>query len=202
MIITWYGKNCFKLQSGDLVIVSDPFEKENGLTPFRGRADIIIRTLTTLPLKNHSAEKIFEIAYPGEYEIKTVKIQGWPILPPKGKTEILKTVYSLKIDDLQIVFLGHLNDEKEIEEFQEFLEDADVVFVPAGGKPYLEAETAAKLIRQLKPGLAIPALFDDFKELKTFFKELGQNDIVPSEKLSVSKKDLSAEKLIIGCLKI
>lgn len=202
MVITWYGKNCFKLQSGDLVAVTDPFEKEDNLSPFRGRTDIVIRTLAKLPPENRSSEEFFEIGYPGEYEIKNVKIQGWPVSPRNGKTEFLKTVYSLKIDDFQIILLGHLNDENEIEEFQEFLEGADIIFIPAGGKPYLEAGAAAKLIRQLKPGLVIPALFDDFKDLKPFFKELGQNDVAPSEKLSVSKKDLSPEKLIIECLKV
>lgn len=201
MVITWYGKNCFKLQSGDLVIVTDPFDfdKANKLSSFRGRTDIIIRT--TAPLlsdeRQQSAEA-FEINCPGEYEVKEVSIRGWSL----PATKELKTVYLVEVDDLKIVLLGHLSDESEIKKIQEYLEDADIVFLPAGGKPFIEAEAAAKLIRQLKTSLVIPALFDDFKDLKPLLKELGKNDAEPQEKITISKKELSKEKLLIGCLKV
>lgn len=230
MIITWYGKNCFKLQSGDLVVVTDPFvplrgisqseKKEDQLKPFRGRADIIIRTIA--PLSSNQAEpaEAFEISYPGEYEIKDVSIKGWmlPIsnlsasggfLPDRqasasgGKSQIsnLRSVYLIEIDEMKIVLLGHITDENEIKDFQEYLEDADIVFAPAGGKPFIEEAAAAKLIRQLKPSLVIPTLFENFKDIKSFLRELGKNDIEPQEKLTVGKKDLSKEKLAIECLK-
>ena len=105
------------------------------------------------------------------------------------------------MDDFKIVLLGHLTDENEIKNALEYLEDADIVFIPAGGKPFIEALAAAKLIRQLKPGLIIPTLFDDSKDLKSFLKEFGKNDAEPQEKLTITKKELSKEKLIIGCLK-
>jgi len=206
MVINWYGKNCFKLQSGDLVIVTDPFEKETDLSPFRGRTDIIIRTLTQTSSDKRQAtsgSESFEIYYPGEYEIKNVSIKGWPITASnvKIKDSSLRSVYLLKVDELQIVLLGHLTDEDEIKNIQEYLEEADIIFVPAGGKPLIEVAAAAKLIRQLKPSLVIPTFFDNFKDLKPFLKELGKNEVEPQEKLTIGKKDLSKEKLIIGCLK-
>ncbi|MDP3052783.1 MAG: MBL fold metallo-hydrolase [bacterium] len=197
MVITWYGKNCFKLQSGDLVIVTDPFEKEGDLAPFRGRADIIIKTIAPLSNEQNKPAEAFEISYPGEYEIKNVSINGWS-LPGKD----LRSVYSIEIDDLKIVLLGHLAEENEIKKIQEYLEDADIIFVPAGGKPFIEKAAAAKLIRQLKPSLIVPTLFENFKDIKSFLEELGQNGVEPQEKLTIGKKDLSKEKLIIGCLKI
>ncbi len=227
MVITWYGKNCFKIQSGELVVVTDPFEKESNLSPFRGRTDIIIRTvaqtssvppearLATGGKRQASSEsEAFEISYPGEYEVKNVSIKGWSItassVPPearlatggKHQDSSLRSVYLIKIDEMKIVLLGHLTDENEIKNIQEYLEDADIVFVPAGGKPFIEVAAAAKLIRQLKPSLVVPALFDGPKDLKPFLKELGKNEAEPQDKLTISKKDLSKEKLLIGCLKI
>jgi L-ascorbate metabolism protein UlaG (beta-lactamase superfamily) len=211
MVITWYGKNCFKLQSGELVIVTDPFEKESKLSPFRGRTDIIIRT--TAPLSNNKPQpaEAFEVSYPGEYEVKNVSIKGWALpaqagLPPaKNKQpneQNLRTVYLAEIDEMKIVLLGHISDEGEIKNIQEYLEDADIIFVPGAGKPLIEVAAAAKLIRQLKPSLVVPTLYDSPKDLKPFIKELGKNEPEPQEKLTVSKKDLSKEKLLIGCLKI
>lgn len=207
MVITWYGENCFKLQSGDLVLVTDPFDKEIGLRPYRGRADIIIRTIVQMPsvrLQASSEADTFEINYPGEYEIKNVFIQGWPLTNSKLKTQNskqLRTTYLVETDELKIVLLGYLSDESEIKDIREHLEDADIVFVPASGKPLIDQSAAAKLIRQLKPSLVIPALFDNFKSLKPFFKELGKNEIEPQEKLTFNKKEFSKEKIAIGCLK-
>jgi len=198
MVITWYGKNCFKLQSGELVIVTDPFEKDNDLSPFRGRADIIIRTIAPLSNNRSRSAEAFEISYPGEYEVKDISIKGWSL--PGAKN--LRSVFLIELDELKIVLLGHLADENEIKKIQEYLEDADIIFVPAGGKPFIDTGAAAKLIRQLKPGLVIPALFNGPKDLKPFLKELGKNEAEPREKLTIGKKDLSKEKLIIGCLKI
>lgn len=185
MVITWYGKNCFKIQSGDLVLVTDPFEKEKDLTPFRGRADIIIRTQAS-NVRHQASSEAFEISYPGEYEVKNVSIRGWP-------TQNLRSVFLVGMDDLKIVLLGHLVNESEIKNVQEYLEEADILFIPAA---------FVKLVRQLKPKLVIPALFEGPEELKPFLKELGKSEVEPQEKLTISKKDLSKEKLTIGCLKI
>ncbi|MEK7624313.1 MAG: MBL fold metallo-hydrolase [Patescibacteria group bacterium] len=225
MVITWYGKNCFKLQSGELVIVTDPFvplrgishgeKKESGLSPFRGRADVIIRTTTSATSdKRQATSEAFEINYPGEYEVKDISIKGWPLTSLKSETPAYaeatagrqnpkqpRTAYLVEIDELKIVLLGYLANADEIKDFQEYLEDADIVFMPAGGKPFIETSVAAKLIRQLKPSLIVPTLFDNPKDLKPFLNELGKNDTEPQEKLTVNKKELSKEKLIIGCLK-
>lgn len=196
MVITWYGKNCFKLQSGELVLVTDPFEKEKDLQPYRGRADIIIRTIAYLPAnQKEGATDAFEINYAGEYEVKNVSIKGWP-------TQNLRSVFLVEMDNLKIALLGHLADENEIKNIQEYLEETDVLFIPASGKPFIDISAAGKLIRQLKPSLVIPALFEDFKDLKPFLKELGKSEVESQEKLTISKKDLSKEKLTIGCLKV
>ena len=205
MVITWYGKNCFKLQSGELVLLTDPFEKESKLQPFRGRADIIIRTVaqtSSVKRQTSSESEVFEVDSAGEYEIKNIVVKGWPLRQAQGgPTQNLRSGYLVEMDDLKIVLLGYLTDESEIKNIQEYLEDADILFLPASGKPFLGVSAAAKLIRQLKPSLVVPALFEDFKQLKPFLKELGRNEVEPQEKLTISKKDLSKEKLLIGCLK-
>ena len=172
-------------------MVTDPFEKESKLQPFRGRADIIIRTITQASGAKRQASsgtETFEVNSSGEYEIKNVVVKGW-------LTRNLRSVYLVEMDDLKIVLLGHLADESEIKNIQEYLENADILFIPASGKPFIDVSSAAKLIRQLKPSLVMPALFEDFKQLKPFLKELGRNEVEPQEKLTIGKKDLSQEML-------
>ena len=78
-----------------MVIVTDPFvpygdlprEKESGLSPFRGRADVIIRTTTSATSdKRQATSEAFEINYPGEYEVKDISIKGWPLTSLKSET--------------------------------------------------------------------------------------------------------------------
>jgi len=185
MVITAYGKNCFKIQQGELVLVTDP-------EGFRGRADIIIKTQA--PITNNQTPKTdegFEITYPGEYEVKNVSVKGWPCLPAGRPIANSKSVFLVEMEDFKIVILGNLADEGEIKNVQENLEDADILFIPTA---------FPKLVRQLKPRLIIPT-FDKPQDLKVFLKELGKENFEPQEKLTISKKDLLPEKLIVACLK-
>ena len=82
MIITWYGHACFKIQSGDLVIVTDPFASDMvGLKfPKHTAADIVT---VSHEHEDHSAVSQLEgspfvVSGPGEYEIKEVSIVGLP----------------------------------------------------------------------------------------------------------------------------
>jgi len=42
MQITWYGQACFRIQSGDVTIILNPFDKSVGLNAPRGKADIVL----------------------------------------------------------------------------------------------------------------------------------------------------------------
>jgi len=52
MNIIWYGQSCFKIQSKDIVLITDPFDKKIGLRPPFGSADIVTisHSLKTIPL--------------------------------------------------------------------------------------------------------------------------------------------------------
>ena len=83
MKITWHGQSCFKLlvksNTGDkITILIDPFDKETGLTPPRGNADIVLITHGHHDHNNLKAVSgtPFVINGPGEYDVKGVPIKG------------------------------------------------------------------------------------------------------------------------------
>lgn len=203
MIINWYGEGCFKIQTSGITILTDPFDSESGLTPPRFKADVILKTLT-FPSIALNKEEVVEIMGPGEYEFKGVEFLGWPLTKESNK-ESLKTVYLVKAEDLNLCFLGYISNGLD-PSILEKLAEVDLLFIPAGGKPFVNQELAVKLIKQIEPKMVIASLFktpglkrraDDVKE---FLRELEQKT-EPQEKLTIRKKDLPT-KMEVVVLKI
>lgn len=196
MIINWYGEGCFKIQTGGLTLLTDPFESVTGLTPARGKNEITLKTLTSWPLENDSAEGRI-VSGGGEYEISGITIQGIP-LQEESAEKFFKTVYKVSAEEIVMGFLGHLSGTLPPEAMEK-LKDADLLFIPAGGKPFIGQEAAAKLVKQLNPKIIIgsffkvPGLKRSSLDWKSFADETGQKPEI-LEKLTIRKKELKDQK--------
>ncbi|MBI4119452.1 MAG: MBL fold metallo-hydrolase [Parcubacteria group bacterium] len=207
MVITWYGEGCFKCQSGELTVLSDPFDSKTGLNPPRLKPTILLRTLTAIPMKNVEPAEDMALAVntAGEYDSRGIDVSSFSV-KKESSDSFLKTVHLVDFDDIRLCFLGHLSDMLDAAE-TEPLEEIDVLFIPAGGKPFISQEKADKLIRQLAPKVVIPAFFKipglkrQSDDLKEFMKELGQK-VEPQDKFTFKKKDLSASGTKLVALKI
>src|SRR3990167_6707633 len=115
MIITYFGKQFFKIQQGETVLSFNPVNKSSktGINAHFG-ADIALVT-TNHPDYNgveqlsHGERAPFVISGPGEYEVKETFVRG--VMVPteiSGKNHI-NTVYSLAVDNINIAFLGVLS---------------------------------------------------------------------------------------------
>jgi len=174
MIINYFGDGCFRLQSGDTSLLVDPNNN-------RLKADVVLKTLVAPDVA--ASVTANEIAFPGEYEIKDIQVQGWPV--SKESTEkFLKTVYLVKWEGLSFVFLGHISGGLEPEVVEEFSEQ-DVLFVPVGDH-FLSDEEAVKFVKKLEPSIVIPSFS---KKPDSFLKALGQKTEI-QDKFVFKKKDL------------
>ncbi len=190
MVINWYGEASFKITSGDIAILTDPFESSVGLTAPRFKSDLALRSR---PLPEYVSEKNFEarnIFGPGEYEVKGVEIRGY-----KAGAG---AVYTLKIEDMKLGFLGELATKDLSPEAMEALTGAEMLFVPAGGEPYIDVAGGVSLVKKLEPKIVIPSLYKT-KGLKRsagdvadFAKAMGQKGDA-QEKLTIKAKDITWE---------
>jgi len=195
MVINWYGEDCFKIQSGEFVLLIDPFESSTGLTPPRFKSNGVLKTIIPYPLPRETTETAV-VAGPGEYEIGGAEISGWRLENGAKATEgiFLKTAYVVKLEDIRLGFLGHARTIPSPDTL-EALSQVDILFIPGGGAPYLSQEQAAKLIKQISPKIAIPSLFKTTgltrkaDDVKAFLDELDQHP-KPEPKLTIKKKDL------------
>lgn len=203
MIINWYGEGCFKIQTGGLTLITDPFDSSIGLTPPRGKADAVLKTLTSWPLEEERGKKKEEsedgkmISGAGEYEIKGIEVRGWPLLKESSE-KFFKTSYKIVAEEMTLGFLGHLSEELSPEANQN-LKEADLLFIPAGGKPFLNQEAAAKLVKQLNPKIVVASFFKTpgLKRASSDWKALAKEmDQKPEtlEHLTVKRKEVREQK--------
>ena len=198
MVITWYGEGCFKTQEGDTTILTDPFEAGLGLTPPRLKARIVLKTLTAFPLKKPENEGEYLISGPGEYNIKGIDIAGF-LLAKESTDKFLKTIYLVKTEGVNLCFLGHLSNAPE-PNILERLEEIDILFIPAGGSPYLDPKAAVKITNHLEPKIVVPRFFKipglkrQAADIKLFLREFNHEKVEAEDKLSIRKKDLALIK--------
>lgn len=202
MIITYFGKQFFKIGQGDMVLAFNPVSKgsKTGISAHFG-SDIALVT-TNHPDYNgveqlsHGEREPFIISGPGDYEIKEIFIKGVlseaiiadPTKDGASKKHI-NTIYLFTLDGINIAFLGALANTEISKESHEAINSPDIVFIPIGGKGLLDAKAAAKFASSLEPRLIIPMDYDDVS-LKAFLKEIGEEKAEVIDKLTLKRKDL------------
>ena len=201
MIITYFGKQFFKIQQGETVLSLNPVNKssKSGINTHFG-ADIALSS-TNHPDYNgidqlsHGDRNPFTITGPGDYEVKEIFIKGVLSNALIADKKYINTIYVFSVDNINIVFLGALSDPEISKEAREAINNPDILFIPVGGKgksgqaDLLDAKLAAKLASSLEPKMIIPMDYDD-ASLKIFLKETGEEKAEVIEKLTLKLKDL------------
>lgn len=205
MIITYFGKQFFKITQGDLVIAFNPVSKESkiGINNHFGADIALISTnhpdYNGLSQLEHGDRTPFSINSPGDYEVKSIFIKGVLSSSMLKDKKYINTVYSLVVDNINIAFLGALSDFPLPNDVVESINEPDILFIPIGGNGLVDTKQAAKIASSLEPKLIIPMDYDD-SSLKSFLKEMGQENASKSDKLTLKRKDLEGKETEINVL--
>ena len=193
MVISWFGLSSFKISFGSLSLITDPFSKTTGLMPPRGQTDLVILSNAESELYSNrdtvGDENTFVVDSPGEYDVKGLFIRG---VAGRGAT-----IYSIRMEDIRLGFLGSLKETELSDEQVEELGEIDILFVPVGGHSVCDAEEAVKIVNQLEPRFVIPmhyaqsGLKTSLDKVEQFLKELGGTKAAPQEKFTLKKSDLA-----------
>ncbi len=197
MIITYFGGEFFKVQFGDTTLAFNPISKDSKLKPSRFGADIVLSTtyhedFNGIDQVIHGDKKPFVISGPGEYEVREVFIKGLPSSSNYGGKDLINTIYTVSLENMNICFLGAINTGELKSETIEALDEIDILFVPIGGDGVLEPAKAYKLATSLEPKIIIPMHYSE-STLKAFLKEAGENPKA-EPKLTLKKKDLEGKE--------
>lgn len=209
MIITHYGGEFFKVQTGDTTIAFNPVGKDSTFKTSRFGANVALISLNHADFNGAGELKYgdkvpFVISGPGEYEVGGIFIKGFSTETTYKKEKRINTIYSVVFDNISLCFLGALSDPKSIgSETKEGVGDVDILFVPIGGGDVLAPSAAHEASLLFDPKMIIPMHFDgDGKgsPLAIFLKEAG-NGAETLEKLTIKKKDLEGKEGEIVVLK-
>lgn len=204
MNINWYGQSCFQInlsreKNNPVSVLIDPFDEEYvGLKlPRNLGADVV---LVTHEHKDHNNTKRvsgspFIISGPGEYDIKSVYIQGIPAFHDnsKGAEKGSITIYTIKAEEIKLCHLGDLGQKELTSEQLDKIGEINILMVPVGGE-------AIKIISQIEPNIIIPMHYHipglkiKLDGVDKFLKCLGIKSLEPLPKLSIKKKDISEDE--------
>lgn len=201
MVITYYGISCFKIQSGQITIIIDPFGSSSGLKPPRFQTDIALVSHPPADGPNHNYTdalkpkdgEVFLINGPGEYEYKGATIYG---IQSSGKN----TIFLFNLEDITIMHLGGVREDKLPHPPQEEWGAIDILFVPAGGGSSLDAKQAHAIIAETEPQIVIPMHYKlknltlKLSPVNDFLKEMGTDNIQTQDKLTIKAKDLKRDE--------
>lgn len=201
MIITHHKGEFMKVSFGDTTLAFNPISKESKLAPTRFGADIAFVSLNVPDFNgvdevSRTGKDTFLVNGPGEYEIQGVFVKGFPSISEYNESVKRNTIYTVRLEDMNILFLGALSDKKIDPSLVEDMDSVDIVFVPIGGEGVLDASSAHSLAVALEAKIIIPMHYDGIGEkdaLKTFLKEGGAEDIKPVDKLTIKKKDVEVK---------
>ncbi len=206
MVITHHGGQCFKVSFGDTTLAFDPISKKSKFTPVKFGSDVAFISLHHPDFDGaeqvaHGNKQPFVIDGPGEYEVGDVTARGYGVSTMYDKKERYNTIYQVKLEEMNIVFLGALGNPEIDPKILSELGDIDILFVPIGGGDVLEVPQAAKLATKLEAKLILPMHFDA-KSLQAFLKEVSADSVKPVDKLTLKRKDVAVMVGEVAVLKV
>ena len=194
MDLVWFGRSCFRLQSGQATVLTDPF----GPLPPAALAGVHVVTLSDRDRRGELTDipGARVVDGPGEYEIKGVPISGIALAAPAGGQPAHKTfVYTITLDGIAVCHLGRMAEPPAGPKAQE-MGQADVLLLPLGEPEGLSAPRAVQLASQLEAKLLVPMLLGgpaDEAALEAFCKELGADPSTREARLNITASALAAQ---------
>lgn len=198
MRITWFGHACFLIETGDVRILTDPFDSSVGYKVPNVLVDIITESHQHFDHNAHHLIKgKFELFKdPGVYQFKGVKITGIKTFhdSESGAKRGQNTVFVFDTGNFRIAHLGdlgHVLNQAQIDQ----IKPVDVLMLPVGGTFTTGPADAKKVLDQINPHVAIPMHFktryirfdiapvEEFTKLCENVKYVGSNILEVDEQI-------------------
>lgn len=213
MDIYWYGQACFKLRGKNTTVIIDPYDPDfTGLKlPKDLQSDVVLSTHDhedhnfISAVKNMQGGKPMVFDKAGEYEVGGAVITGINSFHDNsnGGERGANIIFHLTIDNLDIVHLGDLGQNKLTESQIVEIGQTDILLIPVGSVYTIDAKVASDIVAELEPKIIIPMHYKieglkfELDSVDGFLKEMGAEGAAPIPKFSISKDRLPEEPMVV-----
>ena len=172
MKIKWYGHAAFLITSDQgTKMILDPYEPGafGGQLSYGKIKDQVDIVLTSHDHADHNYTQDLPgmpqvVKGSGSKTIKGISMKGISTYhdPSKGSERGPNTIFTLKMDNIQLCHLGdlgHLLSDKELAE----IGPVDILLIPVGGYFTIDPKEATRVAEQIKPKILIPMHFKTAK---------------------------------------
>jgi L-ascorbate metabolism protein UlaG (beta-lactamase superfamily) len=208
MHVEWFGQSAFALRAGGKTVVIDPFGDVSSLSqrelsweypPIElDGADLVLVTHEHL---DHNGVE----AVPGEPPV--LRSTAGRLHSPIGEVVAIasehddeagtrrgpNTIFALELDGLRVAHMGDFGQRELRDEQAARLENLDLLFLPVGGGPTVDAAQAAAIVGRLRPRWAVPMHYRtpriDFLDTEEAFVE-AVGEVERLERSSFETADL------------
>jgi len=211
MKIQYLGHSCFEIKNREVSVITDPFDpKLVGLKFPKIEADVVTVSHGHTDHNYVAGVGVKPVVfdYPGDYEVKGVKIFGLQSWHDKtrGSERGENIIFKIVIDGIVVTHLGDLG-EMPSRELLEELEDTDILLIPVGGTFTINAAEAAEIVKAIKPAVTIPmhyqvpklnpAEFAALSDPGEFLKLLGKAGIAPVSRFEAKNEEELPENEVL-----
>ncbi len=171
MQIQWYGQSAFRLTSPQATVVIDPFGDISAMTSRGIQFDYP-------PISDVTADLVLITHEHGDHNAHDVVAGDPPVLrstagrlespigevtavasehdPTAGTQRGPNTIFVFELDGVRIAHLGDLGQRYLRDEQAEAIGPIDVLMIPVGGGPTIDAAQAAAVVGRLAPRWVVP----------------------------------------------
>lgn len=201
--IRWHGHSCFGI-TNEITLVIDPHDgKSIGIHAPNVTGDIV---LVSHDHYDHNSVKSVEkegakiITDTRKRNIANVEIKGIESFHDgcRGEKRGNNIIYKFTMEDITFCHMGDLGHDLDEDAVQK-IGDVDILFIPIGGTFTLDAKQAWRIIKKVKPRIAVPMHYKigglslPITEIEPFLEENNYEILKVGNEIDIEKEDLPEE---------
>lgn len=163
MNIHWLGHASFLIESGNMHLITDPFDENLGYPVWEQALDLV--TVSHEHWDHNAADRLKGkprvVRGPGHFELGNFIISGLSSFHDKsgGSERGENNIYKISAEGLNLLHLGDLGHALTARQLAE-IGAVDVLMIPVGGKYTINAREAFDIVNAIHPRIVIPMHFN------------------------------------------
>jgi L-ascorbate metabolism protein UlaG (beta-lactamase superfamily) len=168
--VTWYGHACFRLETGGVAVVTDPYTPEtSGFAPVREPAEVVVRSSpndgfhcnAAMILGAPELVEAVEVARLGPRIVRGIEFEAFATRESLVHKEqpLDNAIYRFSLDGVRILHMGDLGNPLEPAQLDRLRGEVDLLLALTGGPPTIELEDLDRAIAEIRPRIIVPMHF-------------------------------------------